>query len=807
MNFKGRRLLFTGGALFQTPALVRARNLGCQIVLVDPDPNTPGRAYADAYEQASTVDQAAVLAVAVAHRIDAVMTYASDLSVPTVAFVAEQLRLAGNPPQAAEIMRRKDLFRQFQKDQRLPHPSFFVAGSTGEAFERIGGLTFPVVVKPVDSAGTAGQSVIHGKSEVPRAVEVALSASNVKLAVFEDFIHTDMMELDGDVWFENGRLAFRHYGHNHFLRNRLSNVPSGERFPGTFGEALSRHIDEQFRTIIDRLGLRSGNMNFDALAANGTVHIIDIGLRGGGNFVPDLIQLSTGFDLTEAAVYAAFGEPYPCDELFRRNPVPVASYLMGSRFPGRFDGFEFHPDIANYVVETRPFAEVGSTIRAYTRADFAVGTTFFRFPDVDVMNRKMDDIEDFVKLRVVPVRGAYKDWGGGALRPARGTGLEDNASLKEFPELVSPFLRQKMHEAEAANDQTVLRVLGRQYVETPDERSLLSSEGLKHYEAGEVVMWEGERLYGVERLYRRVILFEPLYQCVANCRYCLRRNYEPFNQSQGDIERIARYIGGAPGHDELREVLVTGGDPFLAPHKVAHFLDALAAHASQIRVVRIATRVPIHQPDRVNDKLLAMLGKAYAFRIEVATQINHAAELFPEVEDAYRRVRETVGVIYNQTVLLKGVNDTLDELVEVCDRMRALGIENHYLFHCVPIAGLNSLRTTLQRGIELARQLSSSGRISGRAKPQFAVMTDIGKITLYEGSIIDHRDNKYLLRSNYSFAERFQFNPSWQLPKTASVAADGNLCVWYTDAAAETAVFGATKDQVRALPVVAPGNR
>jgi lysine 2,3-aminomutase len=119
--------------------------------------------------------------------------------------------------------------------------------------------------------------------------------------------------------------------------------------------------------------------------------------------------------------------------------------------------------------------------------------------------------------------------------------------------------------------------------------------------------------------------------------------------------------------------------------------------------------------------------------------------------------------------------------------MRALGIENHYLFHCVPIGGLNSLRPPLARAIELARQLSSTGRISGRAKPQFALLTDSGKITMYEGTILDHRDNKYLLRSNYSLQDRQSFNPSWKLPKTAVVAADGTLCVWYTDAVDEAA--------------------
>src|SRR5687767_14094004 len=100
MIFKGKGLLFTGGTLFQIPALVRARALGCRIVLVDPDGGTPGRAYADVYEAASTSDIAALLDIAARHRVDAVMTYASDVSVAALASVAEQLGLPGNPPAA-----------------------------------------------------------------------------------------------------------------------------------------------------------------------------------------------------------------------------------------------------------------------------------------------------------------------------------------------------------------------------------------------------------------------------------------------------------------------------------------------------------------------------------------------------------------------------------------------------------------------------------------------------------------------------------------------------------------------------------
>jgi lysine 2,3-aminomutase len=796
-QFEGKRLLHLGGDLFQTPALICARRLGCEVILVDQNPQARGRVYADLFLPVSTRDVDGVLAVAREYRVDGVMTYASDSSVATVATVAATLGLPGNPATAAETIRNKDLFRKFQKEHGLPHPGFFVSTPDVDVLGQVGQLKFPIVVKPVDAAGTVGQSVIHTVSEVERALAVALDYSAQERAIFEEYVHADMMELDGDVLVENGRLAFRHYGHNYFLRDRISNVPSGELFPGFFPPSMATDIDSQFDTIIQKLGLRMGCMNFDALARDGQVYILDVGLRNGGNYVPDAIKLSTGFDLTEAAVYAALGVPYAAEHRPDAPARPVATYLMGSRFPGVFQGVRISTELQPYTVEVRHFLEVGDPIGVYERAECAAGIAFFQFPDMDTLQEKVANMEDLVSVQVLPVSAARA---GDRARLRRGELV--SGEFRQFPELVSPFLRGKLEQAHAEDDQDVLRVLSRQYIESPEETTIREAEGLKHYEAAQHTYWEGERLSAVERLYRRVILFEPLYQCIANCRYCLRRNYDLFNQSKEDIQRIARYIGNAPGHEDLREVLVTGGDPFIAPHKVGVFLEAVAEHAPQVRTARVATRVPIHQPDRVNGEILEVLARPYPFRVEVATQINHACELFPEVRAAYNRIRE-VAPIYNQSVLLRGVNDTIHELVDLCDAVRELAIENHYLFHCVPIGGLNALRTPLARSIELARQLSASGKISGRAKPHFCLMTSIGKITPYEGTIVDYRDNRYLLRSGYSYAERMEWNPAWQLPDNAVVGEDGVLSVWYEDAAAGGTAEPAALRRLE-LPIATP---
>ncbi len=771
MACEGKQLLFLGGALFQVPALKRAKELGCYVILADRDTEVPGRAYADEFLTISTADQERILQAALQHKIDGIMTYASDSSVATVAFVAKELGLPGNPPAAVETIRRKDLFREFQRNYCLPHPRFTPASSLATAVDTTNALTFPLVLKPVDSAGTRGHSVIYGRNEMTQAFEKAKNASRIGIVIIEELINADMMELDGDIWFENGKLAFRHYGHNHFVKNRISNVPNGEIFPGFFGWEVETQLDNQFDTIIHELKLSNGCINFDALVAKGTVYIVDVGLRNGGNYVPEMIQLSTGFDLTAAAIHSALGLEYNAPWPKCPSPVPVASHLIGSRFHGRFMGMNFDPELKPFIVEVRPFIKVGDEIQPYTRSDLAAGIVFLRFPSMDTLRECMDRIEDLIKLHIAPIR----------LDAAQKVPTGQPSEFKNFRELISPYLRQKMAEAEEKQDHAVLRVLTREYVESTLERKLRVQEGLRHYNAEVSVEWEGVKINGVERLYRRVIAFELVQHCAAHCRYCLRRNYNPWSHSREDIIRAANYIGMAPGHEEIREVLLTGGDPGIVPEKVDMFLNALSESARQIAVVRLATRVPIQQPDMVNERLLTVLRKKRPFRIEIATQINHASEIFPEVDAAYRRLLEVVPCIYNQAVLLKGVNDTAEELIDLCDRVRELGIENHYLFHCVPIGGISSWRTTLSQALELARKVSQSGKISGRAKPKFVLMTSIGKIALYEGVLLDHKEGRYLIRSEYLYEERKRWNPGWELPENAFIDQNGFLCIWYTD--------------------------
>jgi lysine 2,3-aminomutase len=176
-----------------------------------------------------------------------------------------------------------------------------------------------------------------------------------------------------------------------------------------------------------------------------------------------------------------------------------------------------------------------------------------------------------------------------------------------------------------------------------------------------------------------------------------------------------------------------------------------------------------------------VLGRRRELRIEIGTHVNHPIEFWPESVGAVKMLQDDGLRIYNQHPLLRGVNDALAVLTELYDLLRHHDIEAHYIFHCVPMRGMQHHRTTVDEGLQLVRRLVSSGGFSGRTKPQYFAMTDLGKVPFYEGTILERKDGRLLLQTGYSLEERRRWNPSWQLPDSAVLDADGLLNVWYLD--------------------------
>ncbi|MBF0189602.1 MAG: radical SAM protein [Magnetococcales bacterium] len=363
----------------------------------------------------------------------------------------------------------------------------------------------------------------------------------------------------------------------------------------------------------------------------------------------------------------------------------------------------------------------------------------------------------------------------------------DIVTRRAFPESISPFLLGKLEELKRRHGAGSWEYLSlaRQYFHHSVESRDREDATFRHYDADLYTAHSGEEAFkGVERLYRRTILMELTTACVANCRWCLRANYQRFALKSHQISHNVRFFGSAPLRDEISEILITGGDPLTSIQRLEYTLDEIERHAPNIRIIRIGSRAFTQNPGLIHDDVVRVFLKhRNHFRIEFGTMINSPVEFWPESMDAIHRLQDIGIRFYLQHPLLKGVNDQLDILVSLYDQVRVHGIEPHYLFHCVPMSGQHHHRTSVDKGVRLIRQLTSGGHFSGRAKPRYTLMTGIGKIVLWDGVILD-RDTarqRILLQSEYRLQDRLRYNPVYKLPEFSEVDAQGLLRVWYPD--------------------------
>lgn len=203
-------------------------------------------------------------------------------------------------------------------------------------------------------------------------------------------------------------------------------------------------------------------------------------------------------------------------------------------------------------------------------------------------------------------------------------------------------------------------------------------------------------------------------RCHLYCRYCFRRNHRPGDREDPapeEWEAALRYAEGSGA----REVILSGGDPLAV--RDAHLLATLDRLRPHVPTIRIHTRAPITRPDRVTPALVE--GLAARKPVWVVVHCNHPRELSPAVDEALARLIDAGVPVLNQAVLLRGVNDRADVLVELFEGLVQRRVFPYYLHHTDHAAGNAHLRVTMEEGRLLVAAVRR--RVSGVAMPRYVV--------------------------------------------------------------------------------------
>jgi len=250
---------------------------------------------------------------------------------------------------------------------------------------------------------------------------------------------------------------------------------------------------------------------------------------------------------------------------------------------------------------------------------------------------------------------------------------------------------------------------------------------------------------GLVHRYPDRVLFLVTDRCASYCRYCTRSRLVS-NASGYDFHpEFDRQIAYIAAHPEVRDVLLSGGDPLLlGDEKLENLLSRLRA-IPHVEFLRIGTRIPIFLPQRITPELCAMLKQFHPLFISIHT--NHPRELTTEARTALERLADAGVPLGNQSVLLKHVNDDVTIMRALVQKLLMCRVKPYYLYQCDLIAGSAHLRASVWSGIELMCQLR--GHTTGYAVPQYVVDAPGGggKIPVNPETVLSHNADRVVLRN------------------------------------------------------------
>ena len=404
---KKNSILLLGGSAQQVIAIDTAKRMGYYTVLCDYLSDNPGQYVADKYYNVSTTDVEAVYEIAKKEKIGGVLAYASDPAALPAAIVAERLGLPTNPSKSVEILGVKHKWRKFLQENGFACPKNFTFSpdeSIEEISEKAKEIQFPVVIKPTDSSGSKGVTLLQELNGVMGAVQWASQYSRNKILIAEEYIANAFHSVvGGDIFVWDGEIVL--YGEMSCIRDNERNglIPIGERKPSGLSEEQTVNLHSELQRLVRMLGIRFGELNIEVLFDDKTnVHFLELGPRAGGNMIPIQLSDAFGVDLVKANIAAAMG----CDPELRIQEKPGCffTYVLHSHVDGIFEGVDFSEEISGNVYRKVLYKKLGDKVEAFDGAGKAIGIVFMHTDTEREMNDICSGLDELIRVRVNEIR-------------------------------------------------------------------------------------------------------------------------------------------------------------------------------------------------------------------------------------------------------------------------------------------------------------------------------------------------------------------------------------------------------------------
>ena len=397
-----KKLMLLGGSRYILPIIKQAHDMGIHVITCDYLPNNVAHRYSDEYCNISIIDKEAVLRKCENLKIDGISSFACDPGVVTAAYVAEKMGLPScGPYESVKILQNKALFRDFLRRNNFCVPFSKSFSSFEDIDKSLGDFRFPVIVKPVDSAGSKGVSCVEDCSSLQKAFQNAIEYSISKEVIIEEFIESDGYPSDSECFSLNGRMDFISFSAQHFdSSNTNPYVPCGFTWEPSIIPTNRQILSSELQRLIGLLHMQTSIYNVESRqGVDGKPYLMEVSPRGGGNRLAEMVKLASGLDLIQYAVQAAMGDVI--SEIPQVNIDETwAEIIVHSRESGIFRSLIVDESIKKYIVEKALWVNEGDCIDAFSGADKTLGSIVLKFDDTETMNRVMDKPNEFYQIMV-----------------------------------------------------------------------------------------------------------------------------------------------------------------------------------------------------------------------------------------------------------------------------------------------------------------------------------------------------------------------------------------------------------------------
>lgn len=375
-----KKIMLLGGIHYLLPVIKVAHEQGYYVITADYLPDNIAHKFSDEYVNVSIVDKEDVLKVAQDKQIDGIISFGVDPGVVAAAYVQEMMGLPSiGPYESVEILQNKDKFRAFLQEHGFNCPKNKCYSSVEEALVDTDWLTWPMIVKPTDCAGSKGVTRVDRIDDYKDAVEEAFAKSIKGNIIVEQFIELEGYQSGSDSFSVDGKMVFMTFDDQHFDHLAANPyTPSVHTWPSTIPKESQTYLRSDIQRLVSLLGMKTTMYNIEArVGKDGKPYIMELSPRAGGNCLAELLFHATGVDLITAQVRAAVGDD------FQIEAKPCIGYwadiILHTTKEGIFESVEIEDSKKTNIAKIKLWKKRGDKVCPFKAANDSIGVLFAHF--------------------------------------------------------------------------------------------------------------------------------------------------------------------------------------------------------------------------------------------------------------------------------------------------------------------------------------------------------------------------------------------------------------------------------------------